>query len=291
MTEVLGYVTDVIKNINAGNLNYCRNLAYPDNNVEQFKEFEAAIKQLVDRQLYLEKETAKYQALLSETDSVIIINPRDGITTDNSSDTDPLSSASSPSITSIDSTDYSSARLSNLQTDNTIIASAGNAGLDISKIQHLSAPDYPSNLFAGQKHPVFHDERVCPVCLQQSVEVALAVTAGDFKRRITCPYASGQMLTLKNAINTMADTIDGLFLELIHVAREVGDEGKLGVKAQNQDLDGAWKEFVVNLNLVTSNHSKQVRDIAEVCTSVARGDLSKKSRLKSRVKLWFSRIR
>ncbi|CAG8555521.1 3052_t:CDS:2, partial [Paraglomus occultum] len=241
MTEVLGYVTDVIKNINAGNLNYCQNLSYPDNNVEQYKEFEAAIKQLVDRQLYLEKEAAKYQALLSETDSVIIINPRDGITTDNSSDTDPLSSASSPSITSIDSTDYSSARLSNLQTDNTIIASAGDAGLDISKTHHLSAPAYPSNLFTGQKHPVFHDERVCP-----------------------------------NAINTMADTIDGLFLELIHVAREVGDEGKLGVKAQNQDLDGAWKEFVVNLNLVTSNHSKQVRDIAEVCTSVARGDLSKK---------------
>ncbi|CAG8554223.1 1706_t:CDS:2, partial [Paraglomus brasilianum] len=276
MTEVLGYVTDVIKNINAGNLNYCQNVSYPGDNVEQFKEFEAAIKQLVDRQLYLEKEAAKYQALLSETDSVIIINPKDGITTDNSSESDTLSSASSPSITSIDSTDYSSARLVNLQTDNTIISSTGDAGIDISKIHHLSAPAYPSNLFVGQKHPSFHDERVCPICLHQSVEVALAVTAGDFKRRITCPYATGPMLTLKNAINTMADTIDGLFLELIHVAREVGDEGKLGVKAQNQDLDGAWKEFVVNLNLVTSNHSKQVRDIAEVCTSVARGDLSKK---------------
>jgi osomolarity two-component system, sensor histidine kinase NIK1 len=104
--------------------------------------------------------------------------------------------------------------------------------------------------------------------------VAHAICRGDLSYRITCTDCMQNPLLA--SINAMADKLTLFTTTIIHVAREVGVEGKLGVQASSERLDGVWKDFVGHLNLMASNHSEQVRDIAEVSTAVAHGDLSKK---------------
>ncbi|CAG8476750.1 11004_t:CDS:10 [Diversispora eburnea] len=139
--------------------------------------------------------------------------------------------------------------------------------------------DNTSDSTSGTTPPIVSEhesDKICFDCLNQCTSVASSVASGDFKRRVSCQSPTCPMGTLKNAVNNMAEKIDSVSVELIHVAREVGEEGKLGVQAKSQQLEGSWREMMVHLNMMASNHSKQVRDIAEVCTAVAHGDLSKK---------------
>jgi HAMP domain-containing protein/signal transduction histidine kinase/DNA-binding response OmpR family regulator len=106
-------------------------------------------------------------------------------------------------------------------------------------------------------------------------EVTTAVANGDLSRKITVDV-KGEVLELKNTINTMVDQLNSFASEVTRVAREVGTEGKLGGQAQVQGVTGAWKELTDNVNLMAGNLTGQVRNIAEVTTAVARGDLSKK---------------
>jgi signal transduction histidine kinase/HAMP domain-containing protein/CheY-like chemotaxis protein len=106
-------------------------------------------------------------------------------------------------------------------------------------------------------------------------EVTTAVALGDLSKKITVDV-KGEILELKNTINTMVDQLNGFASEVTRVAREVGTEGKLGGQAQVRGVAGTWKDLTDNVNLMAANLTGQVRNIADVTTAVARGDLSKK---------------
>ena len=106
-------------------------------------------------------------------------------------------------------------------------------------------------------------------------DVTTAVARGDLSRKITVDV-KGEILALKNTMNTMVDQLNGFAAEVTRVAREVGTEGKLGGQAAVPGVAGTWKDLTDNVNFMASNLTGQVRNIAEVTTAVARGDLSKK---------------
>src|SRR5205823_1139934 len=102
-----------------------------------------------------------------------------------------------------------------------------------------------------------------------------AVAKGDLTKKITVDVKS-EILQLKNTINTMVDQLSALASEVTRVAREVGTEGKLGGQAQVKGVAGTWKDLTDSVNSMANNLTAQVRNIADVTTAVARGDLSKK---------------
>jgi HAMP domain-containing protein/signal transduction histidine kinase/CheY-like chemotaxis protein len=106
-------------------------------------------------------------------------------------------------------------------------------------------------------------------------EVTKAVAAGDLSKKITVDV-KGEILELKNTINTMVDQLRSFASEVTRVAREVGTEGKLGGQAEVQGVAGTWKDLTDSVNSMGSNLTAQVRNIADVTTAVAAGDLSKK---------------
>ena len=106
-------------------------------------------------------------------------------------------------------------------------------------------------------------------------EVTTAVARGDLSRKITVDV-KGEILELKNTINTMVDQLNGFAGEVTRVAREVGTEGKLGGQAEVPGVAGTWKDLTDNVNSMAGNLTGQVRNIAEVATAIATGDLSRK---------------
>jgi HAMP domain-containing protein/signal transduction histidine kinase/CheY-like chemotaxis protein len=106
-------------------------------------------------------------------------------------------------------------------------------------------------------------------------EVTTAVAKGDLSKKITV-HVKGEILELKNTMNTMVDQLNSFASEVTRVAREVGSEGKLGGQAQVKGVAGVWKDLTDSVNLMAGNLTGQVRNIAEVTTAVAKGDLSKK---------------
>src|SRR5687767_14399091 len=106
-------------------------------------------------------------------------------------------------------------------------------------------------------------------------EVTTAVALGDLSKKITVDV-KGEILERKNAISTVIDQLNSFASEVTRVAREVGTEGKLGGQAQVRGVAGTWKDLTENVNLMADNLTGQVRNIADVTTAVARGDLSKK---------------
>ncbi|MER5212693.1 HAMP domain-containing protein [Streptomyces sp. NPDC002838] len=106
-------------------------------------------------------------------------------------------------------------------------------------------------------------------------QVATAVARGDLSQKITVD-ARGEILELKNTLNTMVDQLSSFAQEVTRVAREVGTEGMLGGQAEVQGVSGTWKDLTQSVNFMANNLTIQVRNIAEVTTAVAKGDLSKK---------------
>jgi HAMP domain-containing protein/signal transduction histidine kinase len=106
-------------------------------------------------------------------------------------------------------------------------------------------------------------------------QVATAVARGDLSQKITVD-ARGEILELKNTLNTMVDQLSSFAEEVTRVAREVGTEGQLGGQAEVQGVSGTWKDLTQSVNFMANNLTIQVRQIAEVTTAVAKGDLSKK---------------
>src|SRR5204863_31374 len=105
-------------------------------------------------------------------------------------------------------------------------------------------------------------------------EVATAVARGDLSRKITVDV-KGEILELKDTLNTMVDQLRAFAAEVTRVAREVGTEGKLGGQAQVEGVSGTWRGLTENVNQLASNLTTQVRAIAEVSTSVTQGDLTR----------------
>src|SRR5437870_1895980 len=106
-------------------------------------------------------------------------------------------------------------------------------------------------------------------------DVTTAVAKGDLSKKITAE-AKGEVLELKSTINTMVDQLNAFASEVSRVAKEVGTDGKLGGQAQVPGVAGVWKDLTDNVNQLAANLTGQVRNIAEVTTAVAKGDLSKK---------------
>ncbi|MCU1486815.1 MAG: hypothetical protein JWN67_3561, partial [Actinomycetia bacterium] len=106
-------------------------------------------------------------------------------------------------------------------------------------------------------------------------QVTTAVAKGDLTQKITVD-ARGEILELKNTINTMVDQLSSFADEVTRVAREVGTEGKLGGQAEVRGVSGTWRDLTENVNFMASNLTSQVRNIAQVATAVSRGDLSQK---------------
>ena len=106
-------------------------------------------------------------------------------------------------------------------------------------------------------------------------DVTTAIAKGDLSRKITVDV-KGEFLALKNTINTMVDQLSSFASEVTRVAREVGTEGKLGGQAQVKGVAGTWKDLTDNVNALADNLTLQVRNIADVTTAVAKGDLTKK---------------
>src|SRR5499425_256811 len=106
-------------------------------------------------------------------------------------------------------------------------------------------------------------------------EVSTAIANGDLSKKITVDVR-GEILELKNTINTMVDQLNSFASEVTRVAREVGTEGKLGGQALVKGVAGVWKDLTDNVNMMAGNLTAQVRNIAEVATAVAQGDLSRK---------------
>ena len=105
--------------------------------------------------------------------------------------------------------------------------------------------------------------------------VTTAIAKGDLSKKITVD-AKGELLELKNTINTTVDQLNSFSSEVTRVAREVGSEGQLGGQANVPGVGGTWKDLTDSVNQMASNLTNQVRNIAEVTTAVAKGDLSKK---------------
>ncbi|HWY77890.1 MAG TPA: HAMP domain-containing protein, partial [Verrucomicrobiae bacterium] len=113
------------------------------------------------------------------------------------------------------------------------------------------------------------------VQLRDVSKVATAIADGDLRQKITVDVR-GEILQIKNVINTMVDQLSSFASEVTRVAREVGTEGKLGGQADVKGVAGTWKDLTDNVNFMASNLTGQVRNIADVTTAVANGDLSKK---------------
>jgi HAMP domain-containing protein/CheY-like chemotaxis protein len=113
------------------------------------------------------------------------------------------------------------------------------------------------------------------VQLRDVSKVATAIASGDLNQKITV-QAQGEILQIKNVINTMVDQLSSFASEVTRVAKEVGTDGKLGGQADVRGVAGTWKDLTDNVNAMAGNLTSQVRNIADVTTAVARGDLSKK---------------
>src|SRR6202040_1325463 len=117
-------------------------------------------------------------------------------------------------------------------------------------------------------------------------EVTTPVARGDLSRKITVDV-KGEILELKNTINTMVDQLNAFASEVTRVAREVGTEGRLDGQAQVPGVAGTWKDLTDSVNSMAGNLTGQVRNIAEVATAIARGDLSKKITVDVRGEILF----
>src|SRR5437588_502144 len=112
-------------------------------------------------------------------------------------------------------------------------------------------------------------------------QVTTAVANGDLSKKITVTV-KGEILELKDTINTMVDQLSSFASEVTRVAREVGTEGKLGGQAVVKGVAGTWKDLTDNVNMMAANLTAQVRGIARVVTAVARGDLKQRLTLESK---------
>src|SRR5205823_6231522 len=110
--------------------------------------------------------------------------------------------------------------------------------------------------------------------VRNTADVTTAVAKGDLSKKITVDV-KGEILELKNWINTRVDQLNAFASEVTRVAREIGTEGKLGGQAQVPGVGGTWKDLTDNVNLIAANLTNQVRSIAEVAMAVTKGDLTR----------------
>ena len=121
--------------------------------------------------------------------------------------------------------------------------------------------------------------------MRNIAEVTTAVAKGDLSRKITVDVR-GEILEVKNTVNTMVDQLSSFAAEVTRVAREVGTEGKLGGQAEVRGVAGTWKDLTDSVNSMAGNLTAQVRNIAQVTTAVANGNLAARSPWTCRARFW-----
>src|SRR5262249_46908040 len=109
--------------------------------------------------------------------------------------------------------------------------------------------------------------------LRNIAEVTTAVARGDLRHKISAE-GKGEIVELKNTINTMVDELNAFAAEVTRVAREVGTDGKLGGQASVPGVAGTWKDLTDSVNAMAGNLTVQLRDVSKVATAIAKGDLS-----------------
>ena len=141
----------------------------------------------------------------------------------------------------------------------------GRPGRGRGRVRHVARPDRVVNMMASN----LTDQ------VRSIAQVTTAIANGDLSKKITVE-AQGEILELRETINTMVEQLRSFAAEVTRVAREVGTEGKLGGQAEVEGVAGTWRGLTENVNLMASNLTDQVRNIAMVATAVANGDLSQK---------------
>ncbi|KAI8387423.1 hypothetical protein BD560DRAFT_320877 [Blakeslea trispora] len=241
MTELLAPIRDMVLRLDKGDTEYCISSFHQDT----LQLIHKTLKSIAQRQLKLETENKRFRIAIKQQHHLLT---QPNTSCHNSLDeveenvsVDPYKGTPEDDICSI----QTSPMLDKLQ-----LAPAATEGQDLKPLES------------------------CQNCVNQAVQVVSAIYNGKLDQRIHCQHEMHN--DLKDAINLMADQLQNITKRVLKVSHEIAVEGKLGVQVEVEDsMKGIWREFVLHLNSMTQNHSEQVRDIADVSTAIARGDLSK----------------
>lgn len=302
--SVLSYIHELVYNLEQGNIDHCLSNSIdltPITNtldkkeIDLFNALESNLKKIAQRQLQLETENLRSRIMIQQQHQLLTTQGHEEkVTPSNHHQATTTNQDTTPEDTL--SSIHDSSLLEKLENNNNnnnagLVTTSNNDTFDISS----TANAYPvyfgttamsSSILSFPTATVqtSSDNIVCPDCVIQAVKVASSVFNGDLNRRITCQHErcpspihpNSPINTLKNAVNAMADRLQLVTDEVTFVTHETAINGKLGVQARcGKEMKGLWRDFVVNLNSMTQNHLEQVRDIADVSTAIARGDLSK----------------
>ncbi|KAI9486938.1 MAG: hypothetical protein EXX96DRAFT_535140 [Benjaminiella poitrasii] len=261
MTNVLQQIKDMVVHLNKGDLDYCLSQPQPPQQQtipssppiptdETLLTIQKALKSIAERQLKLETENKRYRIaikqqhhLLSHHEDVADEEIPESVVNNNNNNSNNIGT-----LEDCLSSFQQSPMLDKLQ---------------LSPVSSHSDDEEEIN------------QEICQSCANQAIQVALAVHNGDLEQRVVCSRHPNSSL-LKETVNSMADKLQRITNNVLKVAHETAVEGKLGVQAECDDtMEGVWRDFILNLNSMTTNHLELVRDITDVSTAIARGDLSK----------------
>ncbi|KAG0829421.1 hypothetical protein G6F19_007744 [Rhizopus arrhizus] len=268
MNKELEEIEGLILNLDQRNYDYCLSYEHQENSVTIKR-----IKNIAARQLKLESEISRYQTITKQLEQHLLNvnnNKNQQLENNNRSikDTSKI----------VNTNDIIPSQVHSFNENSPMIINGKKVKKTPRKyiFQLLTAPKKEIN------SPCLS---ICHDCVSQAVDVALAINDGQLDQRITCNHhlnANSGIIkdthinSLKYAINSMADQLQLVTKNVSKVAHETAIEGKLGVQAEcDKSTKGVWRDFILNFNRMTQNHLEQVRDISDVSSAIARGDLSK----------------
>ncbi|KAG1053945.1 hypothetical protein G6F43_004013 [Rhizopus delemar] len=251
MNKELEEIEGLILNLDQRNHDYCLSYEHQENSVTIKR-----IKNIAARQLKLESEISRYQTITKQLEEHLL-------------------NVNNNKNQQLENNNRSIKDTSKIVNTNDIIPSQ----------VHSFNENSPMITNAPKKEINSPCLSICHDCVSQAVDVALAINDGQLDQRITCNHhlnANSSIIkdthinSLKYAINSMADQLQLVTKNVSRVAHETAIEGKLGVQAEcDKSTKGVWRDFILNFNRMTQNHLEQVRDISDVSSAIARGDLSK----------------
>ncbi|KAI9364781.1 hypothetical protein BD770DRAFT_469190 [Pilaira anomala] len=251
---------DMILNLDKGDLDYCITQPIPtDDDQDVTILLHKALKSIAKRQLKLETENKRYRIAIKQQHHLLTHDKEEQTEPEKEND---KKKEEEPIV-----------NIKVVGTPEDCITSFRESPM-LEKLQLTSPESCLNNTTTNTTEPV------CQDCVDQAVQVALAVHSGKLDQRITCNHhllsENAPSNSLKFAVNSMADQLQRITNNVLKVAHETAVDGKLGVQAECDDnMDGVWRDFILNLNSMTRNHLEQVRDIADVSAAIAKGDLSK----------------
>ncbi|KAG1471993.1 hypothetical protein G6F56_001800 [Rhizopus delemar] len=304
--NILSYVHELVQNIEQGKIDRClSNSIEPallsqlnQGDAELLNQLDLNLKKIAQQQLHLETENLRCRIMIQQQHQ--LLTSTDHEDTKSTVTPDPNQGTPEDELTSVHDSCLLE-KLGNCREDYFAPTTKYDAGLVTStppfnispaanvypvyfESASVYSPPIIATSFPAAAIDTSSDNIVCPDCVIQAVKVASCVYDGDLSSRITCQHQrcisaydeNAPINTLKKAVNVMLDRLQMIADEVNSVAHETAVNGKLGVQVScSNQVKGRWLDFVVNLNKMTLNHLEQVRDIADVSTAIAKGDLSK----------------